>query len=94
MAANADYTPFRVYDVKSGERFFSAEGRALAYSPDGRWLAIVRTRDEKTVVLLDARTHETIASFQGHEKADLSAAFRRDSRRLASSSQDHTVRLW
>ena len=43
----------RVCDVGSGERLFSAEGGALAYSPDGRWLA-VRDADEKTVLLLDA----------------------------------------
>src|SRR5262249_29219017 len=49
-----------VCDVTSRERLFSAEGGALAYSPDGRWLAI-RAADEKNVLLLDARTHRTIA---------------------------------
>ena len=29
-----------VCDIASGERLFSAEGWALAYSPDGRWLAV------------------------------------------------------
>ena len=36
--------------------------RALAYSPDGRWLA-GHGVDEKTYVLLDAQTHETAARF-------------------------------
>ncbi len=44
----------RICDVGSGELLFSAEGGALAYSPDGRWLA-VRAADEKTVLLLDAQ---------------------------------------
>ena len=53
-------------DIASGKSLFSTTGLALAYSPDGRWLAI-RAADDKTVLLLDARTHETIARFSGHE---------------------------
>ncbi len=83
----------RVCDVGSGERLFSAEGGALAYSPDGRWLA-ARDADEKTVLLLDAQTHQTAARFRGHEKLVYAAAFSADSRYLASCSQDRTVRVW
>ena len=51
-----------VCDIASGERLFSVEGKALAYSPDGRWLAALAA-DDTTVLLLDARTHETAARF-------------------------------
>ncbi len=66
---------------------------ALAYSPDGRWLA-AQAADEKTVLLLDARTHETVARFGGHEDQVMSATFNPDSRMLATCSMDRTVRLW
>jgi WD40 repeat protein len=90
-----------VYDFASGERLFSAEGGPrshfeggpVAYSPDGRWLAVLAA-DDKTVLLLDARTHETAARFRGHEQFVFKVAFSPDSRRLASCSQDRKVRVW
>jgi WD40 repeat protein len=82
-----------VYDIASGKPLFSTEGSSLAYSPDGRWLA-VRAADEKTVLLLDARTHEAAARFSGHENVVFKARFSPDSCRLATCSRDETVRLW
>ncbi len=82
-----------VCDIASGKLLFSMNGAALAYSPDGRWLAALAA-DEKTVLLLDARTHETIARFRGHEDTVFKAAFSPDSRSLASCSRNHIVRVW
>jgi WD40 repeat protein len=82
-----------ICDVESGKRLFSTTGSVRAYSPDGRWLAVVNA-EEDILVLLDAGTHEKIAQFRGHEGKIRSAAFSPDSHRLATCSQDRTVRVW
>jgi WD40 repeat protein len=82
-----------VFEIATEKSLFQTDGMALAYSPDGRWLA-VRDADEKTVLILDARTHERAASFSGHEDEVMKAAFSADSRFLASCGRDCTVRLW
>jgi eukaryotic-like serine/threonine-protein kinase len=82
-----------VCDVASGKPLYSGEGRPMAFSPDGRWLAVLES-DDKTLLLLDARTHETTARFVGHENTVFKVAFSPDGHRLASCSRDLTVRLW
>jgi WD40 repeat protein len=67
--------------------------KALAYSPDCRWLAGAGA-DPKTACLLDAHTYEPSAQFPGHEGVIRSVTFSPDSRRLASCSDDRTVRVW
>src|SRR5262249_10422693 len=66
--------------------------RAVAFSPDGRFLAAAGS--DKTVRIRDPDTGRLIRSLQGHEGSVLSVAFSPDSRLVASSSMDLTVRIW
>ncbi len=67
--------------------------KALAFSPDGRWLAGVST-DDKTICLFDAHTYRPSARFPGHDGRVRAVTFSLDSRRVASCSADQTVRVW
>jgi WD40 repeat protein len=97
IAATSDEPPVGLHlcvcDVASGAQLFSAVGAAWAYSPDGRWLA-TRDPDQTTVVLRDARTHQEVARFRGHEAPINSAVFSPDSRRLATCGEDRIIRVW
>ena len=67
--------------------------KALAFSPDGRWLAGVST-DDKTLCLFDAHTYQLSAQFAGHDGRITDVTFSLDSRRVASCGSDQTVRVW
>jgi WD40 repeat protein len=99
-ARGQPFSEVRLVDVERREelppwRDATAAGelavRALAFSPDGRTLAL--GTDSGAVKLLDVESR-TMRLAGTHVQAVLSLAFSPDGRTLASGSFDNTVRLW
>jgi len=84
-----------VWDVATGAEIVRLDIgewvlNALAFSPDGRWLAVGGPNLE----LWDLELRTRIASLQGHYGAVWTLAFSADGRTLITGSTDGTARLW
>jgi WD40 repeat protein/serine/threonine protein kinase len=65
----------------------------LALSPDGRRIA-TSGEHRKDYNLWDAATGQRIATFRGHADQVQAVAFAPDGGRIASASEDRTVKIW
>lgn len=102
LAAAADETTVRLYDVTSGTVARTLKwdplgpwrgwANTLVFSPDGQTLATGHT--DHTVLLWDVATGRLTGSLIGHTQAVLQAAFNSDGQMLATGSADGTARLW
>jgi WD40 repeat protein/predicted Ser/Thr protein kinase len=85
-----------LWDAASGRAVRSFTGqsgnRSLAFSPDGRWLAV--GRDDDKLELWDVASGQEVRTLAGHTGSVFSVAFSPDGRTLASGSVDGTIRLW
>ncbi len=82
--------PNKVPDQPEGEP--APVPLAVAFSPDGRFLATAG--EDKLILVRNAETREILHTLTGHDDVVAGLAFSPDGATLASSSYDKTVRLW
>jgi WD40 repeat protein/tRNA A-37 threonylcarbamoyl transferase component Bud32 len=70
--------------------FFGEAGPEMAFSPDGRWLAVATDPPR----VWDVRSGELRYQLSGHDGSVEGIAFSPDGRQIATAGVDSTVRLW
>ena len=97
LVSGSDDSIIRWWDIASGQVLKTisndtAHGiRSLAFSPDGKWLAVPGRLEAR---LRDAASGELRQQYIGHDNHVLCVAFSPDGAQLLTGGMDHTARLW
>jgi WD40 repeat protein len=99
LAARGDEGEVRLFDTVTGELRVKLEGKGrkacrLAFSPDGRRVAVLDANPENPVSVYDARTGKELRRLGGAALAGRSIAFLPDGRSLLTNDGDNGVCLW
>ncbi len=88
-----------IWDVATGKEIrrwpaerYLASNHALAFSPDGRRLAV--SGEANRITVLDVATGALVAPRHNHSKEIRSLAVSRDGRTIATAGEDPALRLW
>jgi formylglycine-generating enzyme required for sulfatase activity/WD40 repeat protein/serine/threonine protein kinase len=81
----------RIFEVPAGGHKPTTE---VAFSPDGRTLAIGTFVWDRALRLCDVNTGRELHAYRGHTSNILTLAFSPDAKTLVSGSDDWSVRLW
>lgn len=105
LASGSEDQTIKLWDPRSGRllAILQPEGEAahgvpfnrvwaLAYSPDGRWLA--GGGDDLCLRIWDPEALCCVKTLQGHTRRIRSLAWTADGRRLVTGSEDRTVKVW
>jgi serine/threonine protein kinase/WD40 repeat protein len=78
------------WKVRAGDTYIAT----IAFSPNGKVLAMAEGAGKSAVHLWDAETGREIGKLEGHHAYVLGLEFSPDSKTLVSASADQTIRLW
>jgi WD40 repeat protein len=97
LLASVDSTDFtKLWDLETGKVLRTFKGGLLAFSPDGKTMAVSGISDNPTTVFLfQTETGTKLHTFRdGHIRKVLRLAFSTDGKRLASGGAAGVVALW
>lgn len=81
----------RLWKTSTGQAVAAVEGTAPIFSPDGH---VLMTINKKTVNLWNAETAAAKSTLTGHDGSITAATFSSDGSKVATGSEDGTVKLW